>query len=61
MLTKNNRYKCDYCNKFIKMEEIKQEEIKQIFTPDSEFTIEGMEYYHKQCFVKLSFLVEGNT
>jgi hypothetical protein len=38
--------KCECCGKFVKRY---SDDTILVFTPDSEFTIESFEYYHKKC------------
>jgi hypothetical protein len=51
MLTKNGAISCDYCGKFIAVDElIAQKATHSLLTPDSEFTKEEYESYHHDCF-----------
>ena len=43
------KIRCSICGKFIKYSDIGTDKIGYDFTPDSEFTIESHEYYHKKC------------
>lgn len=50
MLTKNNRLTCDYCGRFISIQQLfYQEAIHYMATPDSHFSKEEWESYHKAC------------
>jgi hypothetical protein len=50
MLTKNGKISCDYCGKFIAIDElIEQKATHSLVTPDSEFTKEEYESYHNAC------------
>lgn len=51
MLTKNGNIACDYCGKFIAIDElIDQKATHSLLTPDSELTKEEYESYHHACF-----------
>lgn len=42
-------YKCSHCGKFIGFREFEEDKIIINFIPDTEFTIEKIEYSHKKC------------
>lgn len=48
MVTSNGRVKCDICGRFIKVNKMVNG-----YQPDSAFTAERSEQYHKECFVKI--------
>jgi len=53
MLTKNENIACDYCGKFIAIDElIEGTAVHLLVTPDSELTKEEYESYHTDCFSK---------
>ena len=50
MLTKNGLIACDFCGKFIAIDELAEQTATHLLlTPDSEFTKEEYESYHNAC------------
>lgn len=45
--------KCDFCGKFISYDEFRNESaIRQMITPDSDYSEEEYETYHEKCYEK---------
>ena len=44
-----NEFRCSICGRFIAYADIGTDKIVQDFTPDSEFTTECLEMWHKDC------------
>ena len=44
--------RCIYCGKFISISDMKTDKIGSNFTPDSFYTTEKLEFYHKSCQCK---------
>jgi len=44
-----NKIKCSICGRFIKSAQIGTKKIKCNYTPDSQYTVETIEYYHAKC------------
>lgn len=44
MITKNGKIRCDLCGRFVA-----NNDVTGSYTPDSDFTIERIEHYHKKC------------
>ncbi len=41
--------RCIYCGRFIGLGEFMRGEVETDFTPDTHFTYEKIEHYHKKC------------
>jgi len=48
-----NPIRCEVCGKFIKYSDIPEKTIVN-YTPDTEYTIEKTEFFHKECWLKLT-------
>lgn len=46
---KDKKVRCLSCGKFIGHEDFQQDKVRVVFTPDSEYTMERIEYQHKKC------------
>jgi len=50
MITKNNKFKCDFCGHFISYQDLENDESKHsMITPDSHYSIEEWETICKKC------------
>ena len=45
-------FKCVICGKFIAYKDIGTDKISDEFTPDTDFTTEAYEIWHKECEIK---------
>jgi len=45
----SNRIRCAFCGRFISYEDIKKRKAHSVFTPDSHFTVEKMEFICEDC------------
>ena len=45
----NNTIKCDCCGKFISYQDLEDGKAKAEHTPDSHFTVEGVDFVCKKC------------
>jgi len=49
MFTKNKKFKCDWCGRFISHNDMMNGEAYHRFTPDSNCSVENMELSCKKC------------
>ena len=45
----NNDHKCESCGEFISYQDLEEGKAKSTYTPDSHFTVEGVEFICSRC------------
>jgi len=50
--------RCIYCGQFIGLDEFQGGEVETDFTPDTYFTYETIEHYHKKCEDELQYQIQ---
>lgn len=52
---RDSLFKCIFCGKYIAYKDIGTDKIGTHYEPDSEFTTETFEYWHKSCEKRINF------
>ena len=47
MKGRDSSFKCIYCGKYVSYSDIEKNKVEVKFTPDTHFTVEKFEMYHK--------------
>jgi len=57
----NQKFRCVACGKYLSHESFEKGEVHIEFTPDTPFTVESIEYFHKKCYDRINKVRTGDS